>query len=287
MNQKGENIETCLSVQGLSVDYGRGSRRRRVLDGVSFDVGVGETVGLVGESGSGKTTIARSVVGLTPASEGSIHLGGLELAAMRRRSRRAVAREVQYVFQDPYASLNPTRTVRQTLEEALYSRPEFSGRDRAARIDDVLLRVGIEPGMKERYPGSFSGGQRQRIAIARAMLPRPRLIVCDEPTASLDLSIQAQILELFIGLQEETGVSYLFIAHNLDVVRAVSHRTIVLRHGRIVESGSTEKIATAPEDAYTSALLAATPVADPEEQARRRSARQAGAFESRQRKERM
>jgi len=263
-----------LRVDGLNVDYGRGRRARRVVHDVSLDVAPGETLGLVGESGSGKTTIARAIVGLAPVASGTIELAGVSLCGRGGRQR---ARDVQYVFQDPYSSLNPTRTIAQTLLEAMHARPDIAPRDRAGHIDDMLVRVGISPSAKERYPGSFSGGQRQRIAIARAILPQPKLIICDEPTASLDLSIQAQILDLFLDLQDEVGVSYIFIAHNLDVVRAVSHRTLVLRGGRVVEVGDAEQIATAPEHPYTQGLLAATPVADPVEQARRRALRRAHA----------
>ncbi|MFT4210329.1 MAG: dipeptide/oligopeptide/nickel ABC transporter ATP-binding protein [Microbacterium sp.] len=272
--------EISLRVDGLSVRYGHGASATQAVDDVSFTVGQGETVGLVGESGSGKSTIARAIIGLAPVSAGRIELEGAEITHARGAARRRLARQVQYVFQDPFSSLNPTRTIGQTLLEALYTRTDVSHRERVDLVDDVLVRVGLSPTVKDRYPGSFSGGQRQRIAIARAILPRPRLIICDEPTASLDLSIQAQILDLFIGLQEEVGISYIFIAHNLDVVRAVSHRAIVLRAGRIVETGDAERVARDPQDPYTAALLAATLVADPAEQARRRSLRQAAAAAS-------
>lgn len=263
--------EPLLTVTDLSVHFAqKRGKVFRALHNVSFDVRMGETVGLVGESGSGKTTIGRVILGMVQATAGRIVYAGEAITHATRARRRDLAREIQVVFQDPYGSLNPARTVGDTLSEPLLSDGSLTRADRMARIKEVLARVGMPPDTAERYPAQFSGGQRQRIAIARAVVARPRLVVCDEPVSALDLSVQAQVLNLLNELQKSMGLALLFISHDLTVIRHVSHRTLVLYKGEIVERGETEQVHTAPQHPYTQALLAAAPVPDPTEQKRRR-----------------
>ena len=262
-----------LSISDLHVHFPqRKARVFRALNGVSFDVKAGETVGLVGESGSGKTTIGRVILGIAPATSGRVTFDGEDITRASRRRRRDLAREIQVVFQDPYGSLNPTRMIGDTLAEPLLIDRSLSRAERDARIRDVLTRVGMPTDAAARYPAQFSGGQRQRIAIARAVIARPRLGVCDEPVSALDLSVQAQVLNLLSELQKSMGLSLLFISHDLTVVRHVSHRTVVLYKGEIVEHGDTQVVHEAPQHSYTRALLSAAPVPDPKEQRRRREA---------------
>lgn len=269
-------MSALLQVTDLVVEFSqRGWHREpfRAVDDVSFEVAVGETVGLVGESGSGKTTIGRAVLGLTPAANGSIRYDGREIAGATRRVRRNLASELQAIFQDPYSSLDPLRTVGQSIAEGLHRLPD---RERAsAQIEDRLERVGLPRNAGRRYPRAFSGGQRQRIAIARALAVEPRLIVCDEPLSALDLSTQAQVLNLLRELQGELGVAYLFIAHNLEVVRYLSQRVLVLYRGQIMEAGSAVEVCDAPLHPYSQALWASSPIADPSSQSQRRKARAA------------
>ena len=262
-----------LSISDLNVHFAqRSARVFRALNGVSFDVMAGETVGLVGESGSGKTTIGRVILGLAPATSGRVMFDGEDITHASRRRRRDLAREIQVVFQDPYGSLNPTRTIGDTLAEPLLMDRALSRAERDVRIRDVLARVGMPTDAAARYPAQFSGGQRQRIAIARAVIARPRLVVCDEPVSALDLSVQAQVLNLLSELQKSMGLSLLFISHDLTVVRHVSHRTVVLYKGEIVEHGDSQAVHEAPKHSYTRALLSAAPVPDPKEQRQRREA---------------
>ncbi len=260
-----------LSVEGLSVDYRAGRRRVRPVENVSLDVGANETVGLVGESGSGKTTIARSVLGLAKVSAGTIRFDDEDITHASRSRRRRLSRELQVVFQDPYGSLSPTRTVAQTLTEPLLAHGIASGQTAHDQATDMLQRVGLEPDALRRYPREFSGGQRQRIAIARALMPSPRLVICDEAVSALDLSVQAQVLNLLRDLQRDYRLGYLFVAHNLAVVRHISHRIVVLYHGAVMETGPAEAVYTRPGHPYTRALLQAVPVADPDRQAARRA----------------
>jgi ABC-type glutathione transport system ATPase component len=263
-----------LEITDLCVDY-RQSRRRvfHALKGVSLSIAPGETVGLVGESGSGKTTIGKAVLGQTPVTSGSIRFDGEDITHASRARRRNFGTELQVVFQDPYSSLNPARTIGQTLSEPLHSDATLTRNDTRARIADILRKVGMPDDTAERYPAQFSGGQRQRIAIARAVINRPRLIVCDEPVSALDLSVQAQVLNLLNELQNDMKLSMLFISHDLTVVRHISHRTVVLRNGEIVEEGDAQQVADNPREAYTRALVAAAPVPDPELQRLRREER--------------
>ncbi|MBM2614693.1 ABC transporter ATP-binding protein [Actinoplanes sp. LDG1-06] len=262
-----------LEISDLTISY-RGRRRRAAataVDSVSLDIGVGETVGLVGESGSGKSSLGNAVLGLVPPVSGRIQFGGRDITHLRGSARRPLATEIQAVFQDPYSSLNPYRTVGQSVLETLTA-STMPPAQREARLGEMLTRVGLDRSAAERYPSQFSGGQRQRIAIARALMPAPKLVVCDESVSALDLSVQAQVLNLFVELQRDLGVSYLFITHDLSVVRHVSHRVAVLRQGRLMEFDRTEDVIGDPSTTYTRRLLAAAPVPDVEVQSMRRAA---------------
>jgi ABC-type glutathione transport system ATPase component len=268
--------DRLLSVDELVVEYGaKGFRAKpfRALKGVSIAMDTGRTLGLVGESGSGKTTLGRALLGLAPVTGGTITFAGTDISHAGRRQRRALSRDLQVVFQDPYTSLNPAMRVGEILAEPLgiqgVSRP-----DARARIGELLDRVHLPQDAVDRLPREFSGGQRQRIAIARALALRPKLIVCDEPVSALDLTTQARVLDLFLEIQRDTGVAYLFISHDLDVVRHVSHEVAVMYHGEIVEQGATRRVTEAPRHPYTQRLLLASPVVDPDRQKERRMNRQ-------------
>lgn len=267
--------EKLVQVRDLIVEYpGRGFRHKplRALKGVSIDIEPGETVGLVGESGSGKSTLGRAILGLAPVTGGSILYNGSEISRLSRGERRRLADEIQVVFQDPYTSLNPSMTIEQILMEPLTVRT-MTARDARARVQRLLNEVHLPSDAAGRLPRDFSGGQRQRIAIARALALEPRLIVCDEPASALDLSTQARVLSLFQEIQEETGVAYLFVSHDLAVVQHVSNRVAVMYRGEIVEYGDAEQVTKRPAHPYTRRLLLAAPVPDPQMQARRRLAR--------------
>jgi peptide/nickel transport system ATP-binding protein len=268
-------MSTLLEVKDLEVAYpGKGFRAKpfQALKGVSLDIKPGETVGLVGESGSGKTTLGRAVLGLAPVTGGSIVYDGHDMSLLKRRERRDLASEIQVVFQDPYSSLNPSLTIEQILAEPLTTRG-VGGKAARARVGDLLDRVGLPSNAASRLPREFSGGQRQRVAIARALALDPKLIVCDEPVSALDLSTQARVLDLFIEIQERTGVAYLFVSHDLSVVRHISHRVAVMYRGDIVEFGDGEQVTRAPQHPYTQRLLTAAPVPDPRLQQIRRDER--------------
>lgn len=245
----------------------------RAVDGVSFEVQPGETLSLVGESGSGKSTTGYCVLQLLKPTSGSIEFEGTELTTLRREEMRRMRREMQIVFQDPYSSLDPRMTVGDIVGEPLVVHGIGTRRDRSARIRDLLDVVGFDPGYTNRYPHEFSGGQRQRIGIARALALSPKLIVCDEPVSALDVSIQAQILNLLKDLQRDFGLTYLFIAHDLAVVRGMSDRIAVMNRGQIVELGPAEEVYGNPQDDYTKALLSAVPVPDPRAMKERKAAR--------------
>ncbi|HYZ29233.1 MAG TPA: ATP-binding cassette domain-containing protein [Thermoleophilaceae bacterium] len=256
-----------LEMRGITLDYPRGLRRApfRALDEVDLEIGHGETVGLVGESGSGKTSLGRIALGLQAPTAGSVHFDGEDVTRADRRRRRALARDLQAVFQDPYSSLNPTRRIGSSVAEPLLQRRGAMTRAEIdARVAEMLRLVGLDADAGSRYPRQFSGGQRQRIAIARALIVSPKLVVCDEPVSALDLSVQAQVLNLLAELQETLGLSYLFIAHDLSVVRFLCRRVVVLRAGRLVECGSVEDVFRAPRHAYTRELLAAIPRPNPD-----------------------
>ncbi len=266
---------SLLEIRDLRVAFpGRGFRAKpvEVLHGVSIDVASGETVGLVGESGSGKTTIGRAVLGLVKPSGGSIRFDGDEISGLQGKARRALADHIQVVFQDPYTSLNPSMTIGDILAEPLVVQGA-SSKDARSRVRSLLDQVGLPADSVDRFPREFSGGQRQRVAIARALAPSPKLIVCDEPVSALDLSTQATVMELFVDIQRATGVAYLFISHDLSVIRHLSHRVAVLYRGDIVETGDAPTVTSNPAHAYTQRLLLAAPVADPRLQRERRDAR--------------
>jgi oligopeptide transport system ATP-binding protein len=245
----------------------------KAVDGVSFELREGQTLGLVGESGSGKSTTAYAVLQLLRPTSGSVVFAGHELTRLRGEPLRRMRREMQIVFQDPYASLNPRMTVGRILAEPLQTHKIGTRRSRRASVARLLELVGLDASYTNRYPHEFSGGQRQRIGIARALALNPRLIVCDEPVSALDVSIQAQILNLLKDLQRDLGLTYLFIAHDLAVVRAMSDTIAVMHEGRIVEEGTAEQVYTRPQTTYTRALLAAVPIADPERMRRRKAER--------------
>jgi len=271
----GTTAEPLLVVDDLVVEYPTKGLRRppfRALKGASLDIRPGECVGLVGESGSGKTTLGRAVLGLAPVTGGSITFRGREIGNLSRSQRRSLSDDIQVVFQDPYSSLNPSLTIEQTLSEPLRVK-HVSAADASRRVRELLDRVGLPSDAAGRLPREFSGGQRQRIAIARALALEPALIVCDEPVSALDLSTQARVLDLFLEIQEATGVSYLFVSHDLAVVRHLSHRVAVMYHGEIVEFGDGDQVTSAPENPYTQRLLLAAPVADPDRQEQRRADR--------------
>ena len=247
-----------LKVTDLQVRYGEHAAVR----GVSFEVCAGETVGLVGESGSGKSTLARAILRLVKASGGRVEWLGEDLLTCPPAAMRAKRRDLQIVFQDPLASLNPRMTVGDTIAEPL--RIFFSGMDgneRRARVASMLHRVGLDAASADRYPHEFSGGQCQRVGIARAMMLNPKLLICDEAVSSLDVSIQGQIINLLLDLQRDTGMSMLFISHNLAVVRHISHRVLVMLEGQLVEAAGRDALFDAPVHPYTRALLAAASLA--------------------------
>lgn len=257
--------DEVLRIDDLHVDFplrGQGVGKRSVLravDGVSLTVQRGETLGLVGESGCGKTTLVRAVLGLQKPASGRIFLEGQDLTAMSRRALRARRPKMQVVFQDPYSSLDPRMNVHDIIAEPL----RVNGRYRPERVHELLEQVGMTPDVENRLPAAFSGGQRQRIAIARALALEPELLVLDEPVSALDVSIRAQVVNLLTRLQKELGLTYLFIAHDLSVVRFMSRRVAVMYLGRIVEIGDREQIYRAPQHPYTQSLLDAVPVAHP------------------------
>jgi ABC-type oligopeptide transport system ATPase subunit len=235
----------------------------RAVDDVSFEINAGETLGLVGESGSGKSTTGYCVLQLLRPTAGSVRFMGKELTKLSHGELREMRKEMQIVFQDPYSSLNPRMTVGNIVAEPMAVHDQGTRRAREARVRDLLETVGFNPDFTNRYPHEFSGGQRQRIGIARALALNPRMIVCDEPVSALDVSIQAQILNLLKDLQRDLGLAYLFVAHDLAVVRAMSDRIAVMNKGKIVETGPAEQVYSNPQDEYTRALLAAVPVPDP------------------------
>jgi oligopeptide transport system ATP-binding protein len=262
---------SLLSVTNLRVEFpvGGGLLRRgrilRAVDDVSFGVGPGEAVGIVGESGCGKTTLARAVLGLVPVASGSVRLDGRELTSLDGEAMRRLRARMQLVFQDPLAALDPRMTVREIVAEPLrVHRPELSAAERASRVAGILERVGLAATAMDRYPHQFSGGQCQRIGIARALVLKPALVVCDEPVSGLDLSVRAQILALLADLQREMGLSLVFIAHDLGAVRQLCQRVLVMYAGRLVETAPAQHLFAQPAHPYTRALLAAAPPPDPE-----------------------
>ncbi|MBQ1110664.1 ABC transporter ATP-binding protein [Streptomyces sp. 404i] len=268
-----EGATPLLEAVGLRREFGRGSGRVAAVDGVSLTVHAGRTLGIVGESGSGKTTLGRMLVRLLDPTAGRLRYGGREIGSLSEKELRSFRRDLQMVFQDPVASLNPRRSVGESVADPLRAAGESDEGRIRDRVGELLERVGLDPGRYERYPHEFSGGQRQRVGIARALAAEPKLIVCDEPVSALDVTTQAQVVELLSELQRELGIGLVFIAHDLAVVRQVSDEVAVMRRGVIVEQGSADAVYADPQDPYTRQLLAAVPALDPGLAAARRTAR--------------
>lgn len=263
-------MSKLLSVNDLRVHFPvhggllmRQSGAVKAVDGVSLDIAAGETLGLVGESGCGKSTLGKAIVRLVNPSTGSIHFDGQDITAAGSAAMRPLRRELQMVFQDPVESLNARHSVREILEEPFVIHGVGSPCERRTRVNELLDRVGLPAASADRYPFEFSGGQRQRIGIARAIALKPKMIICDEPVSALDVSVQSQVLNLLLELQQEMGLSYLFIAHDLAVVKHISDRVAVMYLGKIVELAASEVIYQRPKHAYTKALLSAIPHPDP------------------------
>lgn len=264
------SVDPLLELREVSVSFRRRGREVRALDRVSVSVAAGSSVGLVGESGSGKSTLARSVLGLVPVHSGEVLFDGRDITKLGFKQRRGLYRDMQIVFQDPFSSLNPTRTIGATLAEPLESFAQHNHEDVALRVASILERVHLPADSATRFPQELSGGQRQRVAIARALILEPRLVICDEAVSALDLSVQAQILDLLQELQARLGLSYLFISHDLDVVRHMCDETVVMYRGQVMESGPTSVLAETPAHPYTQALQMAAPRPNPRLQRQRR-----------------
>jgi oligopeptide transport system ATP-binding protein len=272
--------EPLLRVRGLVKHFaaGRGlfggaGAIVKAVDGVDFEITGGETLGLVGETGSGKSTAAFCAAGLLRPNAGRITFMERELTSLRRAELRRIRRDLQIVFQDPYSSLDPRLTIGRSIEEPLVAHGIDTRRGRRSRVQALLEEVGFDPDLAGRYPHEFSGGQRQRVAIARAIALRPKLVVCDEPVSALDVSVQAQILNLLKDLQRAHGLTYLFISHDLAVVRTMCDWVAVMRDGKVVEQGAAESLYTHPAHPYTTQLLESVPLPDPVRIRERRSQR--------------
>ena len=257
--------KALLSVKHLSVVFGKGKKAFKAVDNVSFDIYEGETLSLVGESGSGKTTIGRAIVRINPCSAGAIYYRGEKISGkLSRKKDREVIRKIQMIFQDPAASLNERATIEYSISEGLYNFHLYKDeKDRIAKIEKVVKDVGLLPEHMTRYPHEFSGGQRQRGGLARSIVMEPEFIVADEPISALDVSIRAQVLNLMKKFQQERGLTYLFIAHDLSIVRFISDRIVVIYKGKIVEIAETEELFNYPLHPYTKSLMSAIPIPDP------------------------
>ena len=265
MNEQNTEKKVLLSIKNLDVVFGRGKKSFKAVDNVSFDIYKGETLSLVGESGSGKTTIGRAIVRINPCSNGEIWYDGKKISGkLSRADDREVIRKIQMIFQDPAASLNERATIEYCVSEGLYNFHLYKDEaDRIAKVDKALQDVGLLPEHKSRYPHEFSGGQRQRVGIARAMIMDPKFIVADEPISALDVSIRAQVLNLMKKFQQDRGLTYLFIAHDLSIVRFISDRIVVIYKGKIMEIAETEELFAYPLHPYTTSLISAIPIPDP------------------------
>ena len=260
-----DNREVLLSVKNMSVCFGKGKHLFKAVDNVSFDIYKGETFGLVGESGSGKTTIGRTIIRINPTTSGEILFKGQKInGKISRELDRRVTREIQMIFQDPMASLNERAKVDYIVSEGLLSSGgKLPEAERRARVEKALAEVGLLPEFASRFPHEFSGGQRQRIGVARALIMQPDFVIADEPISALDVSIRAQVLNLLSDLQQERGLTYLFISHDLSVMRFICDRIAVIHKGVLVELAETEKLFAHPLHPYTRALLSAIPLPDP------------------------
>ena len=276
-------MSSLLEIDDLSVTYSRGLGRSPfvAVSDLSLTVGRGETVSIVGESGSGKSTIGSAILGLQPAASGSIRLEGSDITRLSRSKRASLRSTLQAVFQDPFSSLDPSQSIGDAVAEPLrVAEPNLSPAERAERVRAMLGKVGIAPSAMGKFPAEFSGGQRQRIAIARALVLEPKIVVCDEAVSALDVSVQAQVLNLLAQLQRDVGTSYVFISHNMAVVRHISDRVVVLYRGRVMEEGPAADVCDRPAHPYTRSLLASVPVPDVEAQKLRREARAVASVQS-------
>ncbi len=267
------NHETMMQVENLRVHFDVSSegdmpwtkrKRLQAVNGVSFELKSGETLGIVGESGCGKSTLARAIISMVPAETGRVLWFGKDLLALQKTEMRKHRKEIQMIFQDPLASLNPRMTIGEIIAEPLKTHyPKTSKADIKARVEDVMNKVGLLENLINRYPHEFSGGQCQRIGIARALILKPKLIICDEPVSALDVSIQAQVINLLMDLQKEMGLTLIFIAHDLSIVKHISNKIMVLYMGNMVELAKSEDIYNHPRHPYTQALISAVPIPDP------------------------